>query len=100
MLNYGTRKTNHLAIVGFLLPFAASGLVGLLIMIGKEDFRSLRFSILYLAVVPVVLLGGVVLSLKSIPLIEERGDRDYAYSGLTLNLLFIFVYGTSLICYF
>jgi hypothetical protein len=97
---YGFRKANHLAIIGFLLPFAAAALLGLLLMFGKEDFRSLRFSVFYLSVVPLALLVGIVLCLKSIPLIEERGDQDYAYSGLTLNILFIFVYIVSLICYF
>ena len=28
---------------------------------------------------------------------EEKGGKDYAYSGFTLNLLFILVYITSLI---
>jgi len=47
-----------------------------------------------------IMLTGVVSSVKSIPLIEEKGDKDYAYSGLTLNLLFMLVYITSLIYFF
>ena len=97
---YGFRKVNHLAIIGFLLPFAAAALLGLLLMFGIADFRSLRFSLFYLVAVPLALLAGTILSLKSIPLIEDRGDQDYAYSGLTLNILFIFVYVVSLFCYF
>jgi hypothetical protein len=44
-----------------------------------------------------ILVGGLVSSLRSIPLIPERNDKDYAYSGLTLNILFLVVYITSLI---
>jgi len=37
------------------------------------------------------------LLLSALFVIEEKGDKDYAYSGLTLNLLFMLVYITSLI---
>jgi hypothetical protein len=91
------RKTNHLAIAGFLLPFVAAAVMGALLLIAREDFRSLKFSIPYLTVVPVILLGGLISSLKSIPLIPQRDDKDYAYSGLTLSIVFLVVYITSLI---
>ena len=100
MKPHGFRKTNHLAVAGFLLPFGAAGVMGLLILIGQEDFRSPGFSVLYLTIVPLILLAGVVSSLKSIPLIEERNDKDYAYSGLTLNILFMSIYIISLIYFF
>jgi hypothetical protein len=94
------RKTNHLAVAGFLLPFAAAGLTGLLIIIGKDDFEAHKVSIFYLTLVPLILLSGLVLSIKSIPMIPDRGDKDYAYSGLTLNALFLFVFIISLIYLF
>jgi hypothetical protein len=97
---YGSKKTNNLAVLGFLLPFVAAGVAGLLVLAGKEDFRSLKFSICYLTLVPIALLTGLASSVRSIPLIEERNDKDYAYSGLTLNILFICVYITSLVYFF
>ncbi len=83
-----------------MLPFVAAAVTGILILIDRGDFNLLRFSIPYLTIVPLVLLSGLVSSLKSIPLIPERGDKDYAYSGLTLNFLFTGVYVVSLIYFF
>ncbi len=94
------KKTNHPAIAGFLLPFVAAAVTGALLLIVREDLKSLKFSIPYLVLVPMILLGGLVSSLKSIPLIPERGDKDYAYSGLTLNIFFLVVYVTSLLYFF
>ncbi|NQU15814.1 MAG: hypothetical protein HQ561_16790 [Desulfobacteraceae bacterium] len=94
------RKINHPAIAGFLLPFVAAAVTGALLLIVKEDLKSLKFSIPYLVLVPMILLGGLVSSLKSIPLIPERGDKDYTYSGLTLNILFLVVYVISLLYFF
>jgi hypothetical protein len=94
------RKTNHLAVLGFLLPFAAVGIVALLVLTVREDYKTLRFSIPYLTLVPLILFAGLLCSIRSIPLIEERNDKDYAYSGLTLNLLFLFTYVISLIYFF
>jgi hypothetical protein len=93
----GSQKPNNLAIAGFLAPFAAAGISGILILGFGEDVTSFRVSILYLTIVPLVLLTGLICSLRSIPLIEKLGDRDYAYSGLTLNILFLIVYITSVI---
>jgi len=93
----GHQKPNSLAIAGFLAPFAAAGITGILILWFEGDATSFWIPVLYLAMVPLVLLAGLVLCLKSIPLIEERGDKDYAYSGLTLNVLFLMVYITSVI---
>jgi hypothetical protein len=91
------KKTNHLAVVGFVLPFFAAGLTGALLLVWQEEFESLKFSICYMTVVPLVMLAGLISSLKSIPLIEERGDKDYAYSGLTMNVLFLCIYVFSLV---
>jgi len=91
------QRPNSLAIAGFLAPFAAAGIAGILILGFKENVTSLRGSILYLTTVPLVLLTGLICSLKSIPYIEELGDKDYAYSGLTLDVLFLIAYVSSLI---
>jgi len=96
-MSRGSQKPNNLAIAGFLTPFAAAGIIGTLILGFEEDVTSFPVSILYLIIVPVVLLIGLIFSLKSIPLIEELGAKDYAYSGLTLNVLFLIVYITSVI---
>ncbi len=97
MTTSGTQKPNTLAIAGFLAPFVAAGITGLLILCLGEDIKSFKISLLYLTIVPLILLAGLFFSLKSIPLIQKLGDKDYAYSGLVLNLLFLVVYVTSLI---
>jgi hypothetical protein len=91
------RKTNHLAISGFLMPFLCAGFASFYVLFGKGDYTSHRFLISFFGIIPVLLAAGLCLSLKSIPLIEEKGDKDYAYSGLVLNLFFAFLYLTSLI---
>ena len=93
------RKTNHRAVAGFLLPFLAAAVSGLLLLFA-EDAKSLRFSLPYMTIVPLILIAGLVMSLRSIPFIDELGDRDYAYAGLTLNFIFLFFYVTSLIHFF
>ncbi len=91
------RKINHLAIAGFLLPFASCGIVGALILWAREDISSLRFLLSYFSLVPGVLGGGLFCSIRSIGLIEEQNDKDYAYSGLTLNIVFLLIYFVSII---
>lgn len=97
MMPRGSQKANSLAIAGFLAPFVAAGITGILILAFGEEITSSWASISYLTIVPLTLLTGIVLCLKSIPLIEKLGDKDYAYSGLTLNILFLIVYITSVI---
>ncbi len=94
------RKVNHLAIIGFLMPFLAGGFVAFLVVILKRDFSTFRFMGPYLTVVPGLLLAGLICAIKSIPLIPERNDKDYAFSGLTLNILFFIIYGISLAYFF
>jgi len=95
------RKANHLAIAGFLLPFLSAGFASFHVLFGKGDYGSYRFLISFLGIIPLLLAAGLFLSLKSIPLIEEKGDKDYAYSGLALNLFFALLYLASLIyCFF
>jgi len=96
----GSQKPNGLAIAGFLAPFVAAGVTGLLLLGLGEDLKPFKVSIAYLTITPLILLTGIVLSLKSLPLVQELGDKDYAYSGLVLNILFLIVYVTSLIYFF
>jgi hypothetical protein len=94
-------KTNHPAIEGFLMPFLSAGWASFTVLIGKWDYASSLFLISFLGIIPVLLAGGLLLSIKSIALIEEKGDKDYAYSGLVLNLFFSLLYLSSLIyCFF
>ncbi len=91
------RKANTLAIAGFLAPFVAAGITcGLLLMAG-DDFKSSKVFIAYQLAIPLVLLTGVVLGIRSIPRIPRLGDKDYAYSGLFLSILFLVVFLLSLI---
>ena len=96
----GSQKPNNLAIAGFLAPFIAAGITALLLLGLGKDIKPFKISIAYLTITPLILLTGTVLSLKSIPLVQELGDKDYAYSGLILNILFLIVYVTSLIYFF
>ncbi len=91
------RKTNHPAIAGFLMPFLCAGFASFYVLFGKGDYASYRFLISFLGIIPVLLALGLFLSMKSISLIEEKGDKDYAYSGLVLNLFFTLLYLASLI---
>jgi hypothetical protein len=91
------RKTNHPAIAGFLVPFLCAGFATFYVLFGSGDYGSYRFFISFLGIIPVMLAAGLFLSVKSISLIEERGDKDYAYSGLVLNLFFALLYLASLI---
>lgn len=86
------RKTNHLAVAGFLLPFAAAAVVGLLVLGTDGAWRRPLFLIPYLTLIPLLLIGGVVCTVKSLPLIERLNDKDYAYAGLVLNILFLLIY--------
>jgi hypothetical protein len=93
----GFRKTNHPAIFGFLMPFVVAGLASTYVLYHSGDLASFGFWVCFLVLIPLMLLGGLILSLKSIPLIKARGDKDYAYSGLVLNIFFILLYLASLI---
>lgn len=91
------KKTNNLAVLGFLLPFVAAAIAGSLILAVKKDFTSKEFLIPYLSIVPLALLCGLVCAIRSIPRIPDLNDKDYAYSGLTLSILFLVMYSTSVI---
>jgi len=91
------RKTNHAAIAGFLMPFICAGFASFYVLFGKGDYGSYRFLISFLGVLPFLLAAGLFLSVKSIAFIEQKGDKDYAYSGLVLNLFFALLYLASLV---
>lgn len=89
------RKANHYAVAGFLLPILVAALACMLVLFGFVSF-SFGCRLLVLALIPILLCFGLSLSLKSIPRIEELGDKDYAYSGLVLNIFFLLIYLYSL----
>lgn len=91
------RKTNHAAIVGFLLPFVAAGVTSAYVLYGGGDYTSFVSKAVFLALIPLLLASGIYASFRSLPLIAEKGDKDYAYSGLVLNVFFILFYLSSLI---
>ncbi len=89
------RKTNHYAVAGFLLPILVVALACVFVLFGFVSF-PFGYRLFLLALIPILLCFGVALSLKSIPRIEELGDKDYAYSGLILNIFFLIIYLYSL----
>jgi hypothetical protein len=91
------RKTNHLAIAGFLMPFLCAGFASFYVLFGKGDYGSYLFLVSFLGIIPVLLGVGLFFSIKSIALIEEKGDKDYACSGLVLNLFFSLLYLASVL---
>ncbi len=82
------------------MPFAAAGITATLLLVTTGDSNICIPSPLYLIAIPVILVTGIVFSLKSIARIEMMGDKDYAYSGLVLNLLFLIFYLAYLIVSF
>lgn len=95
----GFKKINHMAIIGFLLPFVAVGAAGAVLLIAGSDINYSGYSICYISIVPFLLLAGLVSSIRSIPRIADRGDKDYAFSGLVLNIFFICLYILSMIVF-
>ena len=91
------KKANNFAILGFLAPFVAAGITCGLLLIAGDGFKSSGVFLIYQVVIPLVLIIGVVLGVKSIPHIPELGDKDYAYSGLFLGIFFLVVFLLSLI---
>ncbi|MBW2206382.1 MAG: hypothetical protein JRG79_05685 [Deltaproteobacteria bacterium] len=94
------RKSNHRAIAGFLLPFMAAGLACALVLWSKGDIFSSFSWVFFVTLIPLTLCAGLIFSITSVSHVEARGDRDYAYSGLVLNLLFILLYILSLGYYY
>ena len=82
-----------------MLPFVAAGLASVLVLGFEEGSLPFQLWVPFITVVPMILVLGLVLSLKSLPFIEKLGDKDYAHSGLILNIFFILFYIISLIYY-
>jgi hypothetical protein len=80
-----------------MAPFVAAGVTCALLLIAGDEFESSKVFIIYQTIVPLILITGMVLGIKSIPHIHELGDKDYAYSGLFLSIFFLAVFLLSLI---
>lgn len=96
------RKTNNRAIMGFLLPFLAMAVASALVLWFRSYGLPFPIWIPMVSVVPGLLIAGLILSIASIPFIEDFGDKDYAYSGLVLNgfLLVLFICSTIYCLFF
>ena len=95
-MTHKLKKANTFAIIGFLAPFVAAGITCGLLLIAGDEFKVSRVFLVYELVIPLVLITGVVLCIKSIPQIPELGDKDYAYTGLFLGIFFLAVFLLSL----
>lgn len=93
------RKTNNRAVLGFLFPFLAMGLASGLVLWERAHGLPFPVWVPLLTLIPVILAVGLLLSIKSIPLIQELGDKDYAYSGLVLNAFLILFLIASILYY-
>ena len=90
------KKANSLAVAGFLAPFVAAGVLCGLLLITGDEFKSSKIFIIYEIAIPLILITGIVLGIKSIPHIPRLGDKDYAYTGLFLSIFFLVVFLLSL----
>ena len=94
---YKLGDVNKLAGIGFFLSLIGAEVMSLLLYFGRKDYGSITFALLYVIIVPLIQLTGLVSSIKSIPYVEDWGDKDYAQGGLFLNILFLSLYIASLI---
>jgi len=93
----GIKKTNNRAIAGFLLPFVSAGIASGIILYKKGDVSSFGFWFPLVSIIPLILIFGLYLSIRSISYIQEFGDKDYAFSGLVINIFFLGMYIFGLI---
>lgn len=100
MRPYEFGDENKLAAIGFFLSLIGAEVMGLLLYFGRENYISFIFALPYLTIVPLIQLTGLWSSIRSIPYMEEWGDKDYAQGGLFLNILFLSLYIVSLIYFF
>jgi hypothetical protein len=77
----------------------AAGLASVLVLGFDQESLPFQLWVPFVTVIPLILILGLTLSLKSVPFIEKLGDKDYAYSGLVLNIFFILFYIASMIYY-
>lgn len=94
------KKTNNRAVLGFLLPFLAMGAASGVVLWNRAFGLPFPLWFPLLTLVPILLVAGLVLSITSIPRIEDLGDKDYAYSGLTLNIFLLLLFLLSILYYF
>lgn len=97
MRPYQLGDVNKLAGIGFFLSLIGAEVMGLLLYCGRNNYGSFLFALLYIVIVSLIQVTGLVSSLKSIPFVEEWGDKDFAQGGLFLNILFLSLYIASLI---
>ena len=97
MKPYEYGDVNKLAGIGFFLSLIGAEVMGLFLYWGRDNYGSFLFAVPYLIIVPLIQVTGLVSSLKSIPFVEEWGDKDFAQGGLFINILFFALYITSLI---
>ena len=97
MRPYELGDVNKLAGIGFFLSLIGADVMCLLLYCGQKNYGSFTFALPYVIIVPLIQLTGLVSSLKSIPHVEEWGDKDFAQGGLFLNILFLSLYIASLI---
>ena len=96
-MTHKLKKANTLAVAGFLAPFVSAGVICGLLLIAGDEFKSSKIFVIYQSVIPLILIIGIVLGVKSIPHIPLLGDKDYAYAGLFLGTFFLVVFLLSLI---
>ncbi len=77
----------------------AAGLASVLVLGFDKDSLPFQLWVPFVTLIPLILILGLTLSLKSLSFIEKLGDKDYAYSGLVLNIFFILFYFASLLYY-
>ncbi|MCF8060877.1 MAG: hypothetical protein K9M82_00035 [Deltaproteobacteria bacterium] len=93
------KKTNNRAVLGFLLPFVAMGSACGVVLWNRAYGLPFPVWLPILVLVPVLLAWGLFFSITSIPRIEDLGDKDYAYSGLVLNLFLVLLLFSSILYY-
>ena len=91
------KKTNNRAVLGFLLPFLAMAVASATVLWFRAYGLPFPIWIPLVSVVPALLIVGLTLSIASIPFIEDRGDKDYAYSGLVLNVFLLVLFVCSIL---
>jgi hypothetical protein len=85
----GMKHSIHSCTKSIISSLIGAEVMGLLLYFGQKNYGSFKFALPYLIIVPLIQLTGLVSSLKSIPYIEEWGDKDYAQGGLFMNIIFL-----------
>jgi hypothetical protein len=93
------RKTNNRAVAGFILPLVAMGAASALVLWDRAHGLPVPVWAVLLIMVPVLSAGGLFLCIRSIPFIHDLGDKDYAYSGIFINIFVILLFICSVFYY-